>query len=71
MNKEQFRANRGALGLTKIQLADELCISTRHIDYIEKGDRKPSGVLIRCFELFIEKRQTTKQTLEFDIKYLE
>jgi len=54
VNKEQFKQNREALGLTKPQLAKELKVSTRHISYIENGDRKPSGVLIRCFELLMK-----------------
>jgi len=53
MNKEQFLKNREALGLEKAQLAKKLDVSLRQIDHIEKGDRKPSRVLIRCFEYYI------------------
>ena len=67
MTPNEFLLNREALNLTPPQLAKELRVSTRHIDYIEKGERKPSGVLIGYFELLIEK-EVEKKNIAFILK---
>ena len=59
MTPQEFKKHRKNLGLTQQQLADKLGLSSKYGDdyirMIEKGKKVPSGVLIRCFELFIEK----------------
>ena len=53
MSPDQFKQNRKALGLTQKKLGNELRVTSRHISYIETNVRKPSGVLIKCFELLM------------------
>lgn len=61
MTPQQFKQHRKALNLTQKQLADELGLTPKngkqYIRMIERGIREPSGVLIRCFELLIEKEK--------------
>ena len=58
MTPKQFKSNRKALNLTQSELAHKLGLSPKnganYIRMIEKGDKTPSGVLIRCFEYLIE-----------------
>jgi len=65
MTPQQFKNHRKDLGLNQKQLAYELRLSPNngmnYIRMIEKGKKEPSGVLIRCFELIIEKGQTQKE----------
>ena len=60
MTPSQFKQHRKSLNLTQSQLADKLGLSPKYgDDYIrmlEKGNRKPSGVLIRCFEFVIKEQ---------------
>ena len=57
MTPQQFKQKRKELGLTTRQLANELRLSPKtgdvYIRKIESGASEPSGLLIRCFELFL------------------
>lgn len=57
VNKENFKQKRKELNLTQRQLARELGLSEkngdRYIRGIESGDREPSGLLLRCLELYV------------------
>ena len=58
MSPQEFKQNRQKLGLTQRQLARELGLAKNgdvYIRKIENGRGNPSGLIIKCFELFIEK----------------
>lgn len=58
MTPDEFKQHRKALNLTQMELASELGLAkngNQYIRMIEKGKKEPSGMLIRCFELFIER----------------
>jgi len=65
MSPEEFKQNRKDLKLTQPQLAKELGLSEKNGDVyirkVEKGRSQPSGLLIRCFELFYERELKAKK----------
>ena len=73
MTPQQFKQKRKELNLTQEQLANELGLSpkngSRQIRGIESGERKPSNLLLRCFELLFEKDKKEEQKqIESEIK---
>jgi len=56
MNSKQFKQIRKDLNLTQRQLAKELGLSEKNGDVyirkVENGRCDPSGLLLRCFELY-------------------
>lgn len=60
MTPKAFRKNRKTLNLTQKALAKELEVSERFIQYIEAGERTPSPLLIRYFEVLIERKGEAK-----------
>ncbi len=61
MTPKQFKQARKDLNLTQRQLAKELGLSEKNGDVyirkVENGGCEPSGLLIRCFELFLKLRK--------------
>lgn len=59
MTPQEFKKKRKELGLTQKQLAKELGLSETtgdvHIRKIESGRSEPSGVLLKCLELYENK----------------
>jgi predicted transcriptional regulator len=57
MKPQDFKQSRKDLGLTQRQLAKELGLSEKnggvYIRRVENGKCQPSGLLIRCFELYM------------------
>ena len=62
MNKEEFKQKRKEVGLTTRGLANELGLSPKNGDVyirkIESGASEPSGLLLRCFELYCKLNKT-------------
>jgi predicted transcriptional regulator len=60
-----FKEKRKELGLTTRQLANELGLSPKNGDVyirkIESGASDPSGLLIKCFELYCQINQPKQQ----------
>jgi transcriptional regulator with XRE-family HTH domain len=56
MTPKQFKQTRKDLNLTQRQLAKELGLSEKNGDVyirkVENGRCEPSGLLIKCFELY-------------------
>ena len=56
MNAQKFKQTRKDLNLTQRQLAKELGLSEKNGDVyirkVENGRCEPSGLLIKCFELY-------------------
>ena len=57
LTPQQFKQKRKELNLTQKQLAKELGLSEKsgdvYIRKVENGRCEPSGLLLRCFDLFI------------------
>ena len=63
MTPQELKDERKKLNLTQKQLATELGLSKNGDVYIRKvegGRGEPSGLLIRCFELYIDKCKVSK-----------
>ena len=57
MNPKHFKQTRQALNLTQRQLAKELGLAKNgdvYIRKVENGRGEPSGLLLRCLELYVE-----------------
>ncbi len=57
MTPQQFKQTRKALNLTQRQLAKELGLAENgdvYIRKVENGRGEPSGLLLRCLELYVE-----------------
>ena len=58
MKPEQIKKQREAYGMTQKEFAIALGLSEtngdRYIREVESGRKKPSGLFIRCLELFVE-----------------
>tara|TARA_R100000951_G_scaffold67560_1_gene56999 strand:- start:348 stop:551 length:204 start_codon:yes stop_codon:yes gene_type:complete len=58
MKPEQIKKQREVYGMTQKQFAVALGLSgangDRYIREVESGRKKPSGLFIRCLELFVE-----------------
>ena len=56
MTPQEFKSNRKKLNLTQRRLAAELGLSKKNGDVyirkVENGRGNPSGLLIKCFELY-------------------
>jgi len=50
MTKEQIKQLRKDLNLTQQQFADKIGYSREHLNYIERGTRKPGKKLLRAIE---------------------
>ncbi len=68
MNSEQIKKQREAYGMTQKEFAVALGLSEtngdRYIREVESGRKKPSGLFIRCLELFVE-NEDLKNTYEW------
>jgi transcriptional regulator with XRE-family HTH domain len=50
MTKDQIKQLRKDLNLTQQQFADKIGYSREHLNYIERGTRKPGKKLLRAIE---------------------
>lgn len=69
MTPQQFKQKRKELNLSQKELANELGLATangdRQIRGIETGSRKPSKLLVRCFELFYNDEIKAKKSKKY------
>ena len=67
MKPEQIKRQRLAYGMTQKEFAIALGLSEtngdRYIREVESGRKKPSGLFLRCLELFVE-NEDLKNTYE-------
>jgi len=63
MTQQEFKQIRKNLGLTQKQLALELGLSSKnggnYIRKVETGRSNPSGLLLKCLELYQQRYQSS------------